>query len=228
MVQAVNTPLLCAHLSSLAYKNVTLEDLKPFGMTWIQVVENGASYAFLCGDGRRIFIAYRGTDDTQDWKWDFKFIKTAFPDGGRVHRGFKMAHDKIWPAIKSHLDKLYPTLPIITTGHSLGAAMAQLTATHLCELGRAPEQCHTFGGPKVGNKDFVSLIRCPVDRWEAFLDPVTMIPFRWGPIQAIWALAHGRAPTMFDWPEGAQHDVDSWFHSMDGYLEAMEQIFKST
>lgn len=220
----MNTPLLCAHLSNLAYEDVTLDDLRPLGMTWLQVIENGASYAFLCGDGRRIFITHRGTNDTQDWMWDVRFGKVDFPYGGRVHRGFKMAHDKIWPGIWEHLGKLDPSWPIIADGHSLGGSMTQLTAAHLCSLGRPPEQCHTFGSPKVGNDDFVSLITCPVDRWEAFLDPVTMIPFRWGPIQAIWALAHGRAPSMFDWPEGAQHDVDSRFHSMDGYLEAMEAV----
>ena len=219
----MNTPLLCAHLSNLAYKNVTLDDLNPLGMTWIQIIENDASYAFLCGDGRKIYINHRGTNDKQDWIWDAKFGKTDFPGGGRVHRGFKIAHDKIWPAINSHLDRLDPTLSIIADGHSLGGSMTQLTAAHLCRAGRPPEQCHTFGSPRVGNKDFVSLITCPGDRWEARLDPITGIPLRWGPIQAGYALGHGRAPSMFcqPWPE---HTIDSWFHSMDGYLDAMEEV----
>lgn len=223
MVQAMNTPLLCAHLSSLAYKNVTLDDLKPFGMTWVQVVENDASYAFLCGDGYHVYVAYRGTNDRQDWMWDARFGKTDFPVGGHVHRGFKMAHDKIWPEIKTHLNRLDPTLPKIITGHSLGGAMTQLTAAYLCGIGTPPEQCHTFGSPRVGNKGFVRRITCQGDRWEARIDPVTGIPLRWGPVQAGYALVHLRAPSMFGQP-WAQHDVDSWFHSMDGYLEAMKAL----
>lgn len=217
----MNTPLLCAHLSSLAYTNVVLSDLRPFGMTWLKVVENDASYAFLCGDGRRVFIAYRGTNDSQDWIWDAKFGKTDFASGGRVHRGFKMAHDKICPQIRRCINKLDPTLPIFVTGHSLGAAMTQLTAAYLCVAGRPPEQCHTFGSPRVGNKDFVSLITCPGDRWEAIFDPITGIPLRWGPVQAGYALGHSRAPSMFCQP-WKEHTVDSWFHSMGGYLKAME------
>lgn len=229
MVQAVNTPLLCAHLASLAYKDVTLADLRPFGMTWIQVVENGASYAFLCGDGYRVHVSHRGSNDSQDWMWDFKFGKTDFPVGGRVHRGFKMAHDKIWPEMNGYLNRLDPTLPRILDGHSLGAAMTQLTAAHLCGIGTPPEQCHVFGCPRVGNEDFVRHITCPGDRWEARLDPVTGIPLRWGPIQTEYALRHGRTPTMFTQP-WTEHTVDSWFHSMgvepdaEGYLAAMKAL----
>jgi len=51
------------------------------------------------------------------------------------------------------LKLLYPTARVKTTGHSLGAALATLTAMDLAKL--YPDvQVYNFGSPRVGDKTF--------------------------------------------------------------------------
>ena len=215
----MNTPALCARLMKLAYGELSLKDVNPLGMTWVDKVECGASIVFLTGDGYRVFIIPRGTDDLMDAKWDMKFIKTDFPGGGRVHRGFYAAFSAIWEPLEAKMSYLDPRLPILATGHSLGGAMVQMIAAI---LGDRLSEAHVFGCPRVGNKDFVARITCPGTLWEAHMDPVTGVPFRWGPIQAISAIAMGRAPTMFLQPSAWDiRTINSWGHSSSGYDKAM-------
>jgi len=84
-----------------------------------------------------------------------------------------------------------------------------------------PSQAHVFGCPRVGNRVFVdNLASVPVYRYEASFDPVTWVPPRTSPVQAIYALAHGRLPTLYR-HAGRRVGVDARGHSMDGYQLAM-------
>lgn len=208
----MKTPLLCAHLMSRAYNDLTLDDVRDLGMTWLDTVENGASYVALTGDGHRCFIIPRGTNDLKDLYWDLSFAKTDFPGGGRVHAGFYAAFKAVWVPLSKKLDQLDPRLPLIATGHSLGGSMVQQIAASW-----PLDEAHVFGCPRVGNREFVDRITCPGVRYEAHFDMVTGVPFRWGPAQAIFALAQRRAPTMFCQP-WRQQTVNSWGHSSSGYL----------
>lgn len=74
---------------------------------------------------------------------------------------------------------------IIFAGHSFGGAIAQLAAAH---FGLVLERkyrivCHTFGSPRVGNRQFVKWFSDMVDehvRVQNDLDPVPMTPI--GPL----------------------------------------------
>lgn len=74
---------------------------------------------------------------------------------------------------------------VIFAGHSFGGAIAQLAAAH---FGLVIERkyrivCHTFGSPRVGNKQFVKWFSEMVDenvRVQNKLDPVPMTPL--GPV----------------------------------------------
>ena len=93
-------------------------------------------------------VVFRGTDDLQAW-FDFNvdFVPTAWPEGGKVHQGFKEAFDAIWHQIEATLP---PTdVPTLYAGHSLGAALATLAASR-----RPPTSTYAFGSPRVGDADF--------------------------------------------------------------------------
>lgn len=213
----MTTAQLCAVLMSMAYGDISTTDVESIGMRRVKIIENGAAFAALVDDGSRVFIVFRGTNDLQDLSWDFKFTKTKFERGGRVHRGFLESFMRIWPDIEVLLGARYSGMERIATGHSLGGTAVQLAAASI-EI----DEAHVFGCPRVGNRDFVGLIECPGTRWETRFDVVTGIPLRWGPWQAISAIASGRMPSMFRQPPvWDQRTLNAFRHPSDGYLKAM-------
>lgn len=83
---------------------------------------------------------------TNDWR-DFLLDVTALPwryNGHWIHAGFRYAHGGIWDKIKKDLR---PGVPLLLTGHSLGGALAEITATFLRDWGTV--HLVTFGKPNV-------------------------------------------------------------------------------
>jgi hypothetical protein len=108
--------------------------------------------------------------ECQDLLTDLDALPVAWPGGGKVHRGFVGALDRVWTQVESQLDGL--DLPVLYTGHSLGAALATLAASR-----RPPETLYTFGAPRVGDEAFVqTLARTVVYRFVNCCDVVTRLP----------------------------------------------------
>ncbi|MFZ2170640.1 MAG: lipase family protein [Methylococcaceae bacterium] len=139
-----------------------------------------------------VVVAFRGTepDDPSDLVADAVLIKSAWFDAsgkplGQVHKGFADAllddpyNGNILAHINSQLEELADQTPsILLTGHSLGAALATLTAS--C-LNKAPlaEKIHayTFGSPRVGDSIFSEQI--PLNKHDRYVnccDLVTRVP----------------------------------------------------
>ncbi|XP_049391384.1 phospholipase A(1) DAD1, chloroplastic-like [Solanum stenotomum] len=168
-------------------------------------------YMAVCDDekeiarlGRRdVVIAYRGTATSSEWLENFRATLTCLPND-------MMTSDKKYdqPMVQSGLLSLYTTntqcdqslqdtireeigkivdkysdepLSITITGHSLGAALATLTAYDITtKFSNAPiVSVVSFGGPRVGNKSF----RCQLEKSSTNIlrivnsdDPVTKVP----------------------------------------------------
>jgi triacylglycerol lipase len=89
-------------------------------------------------------LALRGTGfDSRDWATDLNAPLVPWTPGGQV-RGFAEALEAVWDSIAAVL----PSIPgrLLYTGHSLGAALATLTASR-----RAPHALYTYGSPRVGD-----------------------------------------------------------------------------
>jgi len=94
-------------------------------------------------------ICFRGTQQIRDWLFNISAI--PFPYAGRLcHGGFVAAHSSVWGKIKKHIDY---DKKLLVTGHSLGGALAELTAAKL--NGKHNQMSLvTFGKPNTFFKGF--------------------------------------------------------------------------
>jgi len=150
---------------------------KPLPPTFIDV--DGAQ-AYVLSDKTDVIVACRGTEPTaiNDVLADLKTWPVKHHKAGRVHRGFYAEYNKVIPGIKEALSKhdKKGTKNVWVTGHSLGGAMAVLVATEIKPQGGL----HTFGQPRVGNRQFLKLIDFPYYRYRNNNDTVTAVPPSFG------------------------------------------------
>jgi len=103
------------------------------------------------GHGATI-VAFAGTDPLvpANWFTDFDFSVTA----GSVHRGFEEATESVWnELVEAFAARSERT--ILLTGHSLGAALAAVTADRaLADLNLRAAAIYAFGMPRAGDAEF--------------------------------------------------------------------------
>lgn len=106
-----------------------------------------------------IVLSYRGTEGKSlpDWLLDLEFfyknVSYSGCEGCELHEGFYESYLTLQPGVGDALD-LYSaaSAPYVwVTGHSLGAAMAEIAAFELISKGFPVKTAYTFGTPRVGN-----------------------------------------------------------------------------
>ncbi|KAH6789610.1 alpha/beta-Hydrolases superfamily protein [Perilla frutescens var. frutescens] len=179
----------------------------PTWADWASPQSSWIGYVAVCNDkneiarlGRRdVVIAYRGTATSMEWLENLRVTLTSLPgdmagdDDSMVQTGFlslytssdgtrKSLQDSIRDEIEKILEKYADEpLSITVTGHSLGAALATLTAHDIATTFKhAPlVTVVSFGGPRVGNKSFRRLLEksgTKVLRIVNSDDPITKVP----------------------------------------------------
>lgn len=168
-------------------------------------------------------VAFRGSVTPQDWLRDFN--AAAWPvfrhfKIGWVHAGFYDKLPKVWEAMQPMLMN-----PVVVVGHSLGAARASILAAMMVVDGYPVAQRAVFGEPRPGfaklGKVLEAVPRSSSYRavWGADVDPVTKVPFKFGP----WQYVH---PTKMIEVPVRPHPGDPWgelfaLHHIQGYQEAL-------
>lgn len=151
-----------------------------YGFKIIEFFDNDGAEAYLLTNGKERVLSFRGTEIKQksDVVADLKSGKNFDLNGTKVHAGFKAEVNKVWDEILvkiKQLDKSKP-LPLIVTGHSLGAAMATITSSRLEHSGIYVKTLVTFGSPRVGTKEFVKSLHVNHFRVINCCDAVTRVP----------------------------------------------------
>jgi|WetSurMetagenome_2_1015567.scaffolds.fasta_scaffold01442_3 hypothetical protein len=166
--QLVDSPETQADLDVTGYLKGRLTISQPAGRDGVD--------AFLFGRTRKneYLLAFRGTlapslpseQDffrvLQDWLADGKIeLRTGSELAGQVHRGFLESLDHLWPGLEQLLTPavradLREGMPLYVTGHSKGAAVAQLAAYRLAQRGIRPSAVYTFAGPRPGDAAFAA------------------------------------------------------------------------
>ncbi|XP_027108945.1 phospholipase A(1) DAD1, chloroplastic-like [Coffea eugenioides] len=150
---------------------------------WVSTQSSWIGYVAVCDDkeeisrlGRRdVVISYRGTATCHEWLENLRATLTCLPDDmapencdPMVQSGFlslytsstddrpslqQMVREEIGRILQKYCDE---PLSITITGHSLGAALATLTAYDITNtFSHAPiVTVVSFGGPRVGDRTF--------------------------------------------------------------------------
>ena len=184
------------------------------------VFRNVGSVSFLSQSGRGhpvIVISYHGSKWIEDWLTDLTFVPAPASEladniEGHIHKGFLKTTISSFP----HLLKKLENLPqdaltdseIYFTGHSLGGALAALSALKLGlyyqEVLKKPNQIKvlTFSAPHVGCETFEQ-------RYYNFVRKENIINFRFG-VDIVPRLTPGIIPYLYHYvPIGLTFDTTS-------------------
>lgn len=158
--------------------------LKEKEFEFLESFDQGGTEAFLARLGKTdqfdgmLILAFRGTQPgITDVLTDIKADLVTAPGGGRAHRGFLEAFERVKEPVQRALKK-HEGLPVYITGHSLGGALAILATRYLenDSLGA----CYTFGGPRAGDDNLFTGVKTPVYRVVNAADGVPRVPFGFG------------------------------------------------
>lgn len=103
-------------------------------------------------NGRDV-IVFRGSITAHDWIEDLRYFpaKTRI---GTVHEGFYTGLEKMWGECAPLLNQ-----PTMVTGHSLGAARADILCALMVADERPPVRRAVFGEPRPGMPDFARFLK---------------------------------------------------------------------
>ena len=183
-------PYICAWLSGAAYCGKEKYDTMVLGGPAQGFLVYNTLYdpksdlqGFIGTLNKDIYVVYRGSSSPLNWIYDFEISQVKYLsyhcDECMVHKGFyKSALD-----IKNHtlfhvqiLKAKFPEYRIFVTGHSYGAAMAQLVAMEIVKELGYPVAVHNFGQPRIGNRHYAMLVNQVIDQNWRFVHNRDIVP----------------------------------------------------
>ena len=180
-------------MSSIAYESVSTikawscHDCKSFKMEHINVYNNPAG-DLQCFTGfsstiNGIILSWRGSSNIANWITNLSFNQVAYPkcSNCKVHNGFYSAWNLAKATVIQHIQDLralHRGVPIYITGHSLGGALAGLSAVDIHHTFEAVHSLYTYGEPRIGNKQFADYYKTVITMYRVvhYADIVPHLP----------------------------------------------------
>ncbi|KAM0015743.1 putative phospholipase A(1) [Helianthus debilis subsp. tardiflorus] len=218
--------------------------------SWASTNSSWIGYVAVCDDdkeiarlGRRdVVIAYRGTATCLEWVENLRAMLTSLPDDmapekkkAMVQQGFLSMYTSatdVCPSlrdmVREEISRIIETygnepLSVTVTGHSLGAALATLTAYDLTSTFKHSPMVTvvSFGGPRVGNQNFRSQLESngtQILRIVNSTDVITKVP---GFLVDIGSNdVAKRSVGLQGWLQKQVDEVGDWF----GYAEVGKEL----
>jgi triacylglycerol lipase len=169
---------------------------------------------------RTAFVSFRGTADIAEWLADFDAVPVDYQPlsgFGQVHAGFQDVYTMVRSGIAANLATATATCSqILITGHSLGAALAVLSAPDIFKNmppNTIEPRLITFAGPRVGLSDFAAAFNATIEscfRIVNYLDIVPLVP----------PAPYGDVGTEILVDSGGPVDI-GWRHSLPAYRQGL-------
>lgn len=164
-------------------------------------------------------ILIRGTVTALDWVTDANFGYKISDNGHRVHEGFYRTFKSFQSQLSKNLAK-GGVSKIHLVGHSLGGALASMTADWLISENIASPVVYTFGAPRVGSMEYANHFTKKVKEENIFRvynrqDPVSMVPS--------WPFTHYPMPGNGLYV-GNSSIINPFKHKMKHYIDHCENV----
>jgi triacylglycerol lipase len=131
-------------------------------------------FGFVASKDSQLFVVIRGTQTPLEWLDDASIQPQPFINGwGSTTSGFLLLHNQVFPTIEKLVAENQGAVnQVFVTGHSLGAALANLSTAQLIGSGlvqSAKLTAYTFSGPRTGNPAFAAKFNQTVAKaWRVF------------------------------------------------------------
>ncbi|WP_263322224.1 lipase family protein [Endozoicomonas sp. Mp262] len=127
--------------------------------------DNAIPIGFMAKKGNDLYVAWRGTDNVEEWIIDIKFEQVNCPffdESIKLELGFSelygTGHGSTHPsprdACLEQIKKEKGIETIYVTGHSLGGALAAINALDIVTQFNTAPVVYTFASPRTGNHHF--------------------------------------------------------------------------
>ncbi|AJY75408.1 lipase family protein [Paenibacillus beijingensis] len=117
-------------------------------------------FGFVAESQDQIIVVFRGTRTFKDNESDQDLYQVPYPfvrNAGKTHRGFTCIYQSTRNELIRELNKLSTTKKLFVAGHSLGGALAVLTALDIAvNTAFKNPFVYTYGSPRVADPDFAS------------------------------------------------------------------------
>ena len=177
-------------ISELAYHppKIVGNIFKTIGFLKIKFLSKKTTQAYILTAENYTIISFRGTEVYKkrnagleqmlyDLTTDADSIFTKSYDGkGLIHKGFNKSLNNIWDELFQYISSQSNNHNIWITGHSLGGALATISADRLQKKGIKVQGIYTFGSPRVGNIDFKNNFKVSHYRVVNHNDIVSQVP----------------------------------------------------
>lgn len=174
-----STALALARASQVAYarpEQIRKIATRKWGLDECRPFDIGDTQGFVGWDEHSVIVAFRGTESVGDWLGNLRLARVEREYGG-VHGGFYRAYRMVANAVSAALaDAGAETKRVWLTGHSLGGAVAMLTAAEL-RGSLEVSGVHTFGQPKTVSAAAAQWFdRTFPDRYHRFVNDDDVVP----------------------------------------------------
>ena len=168
---------LMAELCDIAYESPVgvAKTFERLGFQKWQTVVDGSMIGYVLIHDRTAVIVFRGTDNKVDWLVNLASTTSPTPNG-HIHRGFSGAYRPLLPQVESVLEE-NSTERVWITGHSLGGALALVSAHDLLDKPVEIAGVVTFGQPAVAKHDLAGhLDQELIGKYARFVNHKDIVP----------------------------------------------------
>lgn len=220
----MSIPVVCGWVSQLAYEDdpEIKEAALDRGFQFDSRADHVNHAAIVMTHEDRVFVAFRGTRFCvlRDWAANVNILPIKRP-WGRAHRGFVKATESLWPQISNTISEASKAgKSIYFTGHSLGGAMAVISALKTAhEMGCQVAGIVTFGQPPLSSCAMLKSLKSPsILHYSRFVNSVDIVSM--GPFVPYW---HGGTHFFFD-ADNQMHQQLPWRRYVGKYFSAASKF----